>query len=273
MTDNATLDRPAKNASMREPHDSDGHSITRETSSQALTHQSADDANVTADEHSSAHENNDSIIADHHHSAVTGESTRNRLLNSPLQLSERQEMIRIVSNRLFVALISLLSVTIVGSYLTWVGHEISAGATNWMVLLCGAFGGFISLQRRLKTLAQDDLLLLARSWVYVLLAPMVGAILALLLYFLFISGLLQGDLFPNFDTSRALTESGGIAPVLPEDSSSKSGLSVLFQVQGVAYKDYAKLVFWCFVAGYSESFVTNIISNFESTADNTASNQ
>ena len=44
---------------------------------------------------------------------------------------------------------------------------------------------------------------------------------------------------------------------------------MLFQVQGVGYKDYAKLIFWCFLAGYSESFVTNIISRFESTSTQT----
>jgi hypothetical protein len=30
--------------------------------------------------------------------------------------------------------------------------------------------------------------------------------------------------------------------------------------------DAARLVFWCFLAGYSEKFVTNIISRFESGA-------
>jgi len=174
------------------------------------------------------------------------------------QLSNRQEMIRIVSNRLFMALFFLLGISMLGGYLTWSGHHLSVGATNWMVILCGAIGGFISLQRRLKTLLAEDLLLLARSWVYVMLSPLVGGILALLLYFLFISGLLDGDLFPDFLAKENI-----------DDTQSRTGLNMLFQVQGKGYEDYAKLVFWCFIGGYSESFVTNIISNFEKTADET----
>lgn len=207
------------------------------------------------------------------HTAQPQPKEKKRLLNSPAQLSERQEMIRIISNRLFVALFSLMTISAIGGYLTWSGHELSAGATNWMVILCGAIGGFISLQRRLKTLVQDDLLLLARSWVYVLLSPLVGGILALLLYFLFIAGLLQGDLFPNFNTIQVSGLAPALATSLATENPSQTGLAILFQVQGVGYKDYAKLVFWCFVAGYSESFVTNIISNFESTADQSISSK
>ncbi len=172
--------------------------------------------------------------------------------SSKMQLSDRQEMVRIISNRLFVALTLLVGAFMIGGLLTWNGL-IKVGATNWMVMLCGAIGGFISVQRRLKKLAQEDLILLARSWVYVLLSPLVGGILASLLFFLFISGLLDGDLFPNF------TNAGGESEAI--------GLLSLFAVYGESYTDYAKLIFWCFLAGFSETFVTNIISRFESSED------
>ena len=176
-----------------------------------------------------------------------------RMLSSQTPLSEEQEMIRIISNRLFMALLLLLLIAVLVGFLTFRFGETIVGATNGMVLLCGAIGGFISLQRRLKSFEHEDLVLLARSWIYVLLSPLVGGILALLLFFLFIGGLLQGDLFPRFD----------------ETENVKSGLSTLFEVRGVDHKDYAKLIFWCFLAGFSESFVTNIISHFESSADQT----
>ncbi len=78
-----------------------------------------------------------------------------------------------------------------------------------------------------------------------------------------------GALFPDFETIADKLEAGNLPAdtILPDKS--KSGLSILFTVQGVGYKDYAKLIFWCFVAGYSERFVTNIISRFESSADQT----
>lgn len=207
-------------------------------------------------------------------SVRTNAQTKAVLLNPSLQLNQRQEMIRIISNRLFVALSALMAITIVGGYLAYLGHDLSAGATNWMVMLCGAIGGFISLQRRLKTLQEEDLLLLARSWVYVLLSPLVGGILALLLYVLFISGLLDGDLFPEFSTTGAAVNANDTGTIVADGSgdttNTKTGLSVLFNVQGVSYTDYAKIIFWCFLAGYSESFVTNIISHFESNADRSA---
>lgn len=174
------------------------------------------------------------------------------VLSSKMLLTERQEMIRIISNRLFVALSLLVGTFVIGGLLIWNGM-ITVGATNWMVMLCGALGGFVSVQRRLKKLASEDLVLLARSWVYVLLSPLVGAILASLLFFLFVSGLLDGDLFPDFI-------SGG-------GESTNVGILSLFAVYGQNHTDYAKLIFWCFLAGYSETFVTNIISNFESSAD------
>ena len=45
----------------------------------------------------------------------------------------------------------------------------------------------------------------------------------------------------------------------------QKSLMALLRIHAVCYEDYAKLVFWCFLAGYSEKFVTNIISRFEST--------
>ena len=176
-----------------------------------------------------------------------------RLLSSQITLSEKQEMIRIISNRLFMALLLLLLIAVLVGFLTFRFGDSIVGATNFMVLLCGAIGGFISLQRRLKSFEHDDLALLARSWIYVLLSPLVGGILALLLFFLFMAGLLQGDLFPGFKETEDMN----------------SGLGTLFEVRGNNHTDYAKLIFWCFLAGFSESFVTNIISRFETSADQT----
>ncbi len=168
-------------------------------------------------------------------------------------LNERLEMIRVISNRLCIALAVLLIVLIIGAYMVSAGRTTAIGGTSWMVLLTGILGGFIGLQRRLKEMEHDDLLLLARSWVYVLLSPLVGGVLALLLFILFISGLVEGDLFPRF-----------AADAVTADDPTNT-LIKLVQIHAVSYEEYAKLVFWCFLAGYSEKFVTNIISRFEST--------
>ena len=54
--------------------------------------------------------------------------------------------------------------------------------------------------------------------------------------------------------------------VCPDTSSKPSeGLAAIFQVDGDA-TEYAKLIFWCFVAGSSERFVTDIVCRFDSSA-------
>jgi len=150
-----------------------------------------------------------------------------------------------VSRRLFISISALLALALI--IMTIAAATESKFILPGVVVLCGFIGGFISLQRRLKDLTVQDLELIATSNVYTWLSPLVGAILALLLYVLFLGQLLTGDLFPTFKP----------------DSQSTQGFASIFQQQGASYKDYAKLVFWCFVAGYSETLVINIIGRFE----------
>jgi hypothetical protein len=90
-------------------------------------------------------------------------------------------------------------------------------------------GGFVGLQRRLKDLTLRDLELIADSWVYTGLSPLVGGVLAFLLFILFLSGLLSGDLFPVF---------------LPGSNSSSESFVSIFEQHGEGHKEYAKLLFW-----------------------------
>src|SRR5260370_41292682 len=116
--------------------------------------------------------------------------------------------------------------------------------------IVGVIGGFVGLQRRLKKMSEDDLTLLANSWVYICLAPLVGGILAVVTYMLFVSGLLAGDLFPHFE------------PDVVSNAAKNPALEAIFAIHGNA-SDYGKMIFWCFIAGFSERFVTAIISRFE----------
>lgn len=118
--------------------------------------------------------------------------------------------------------------------------------------MSGLIGGFVGLQRRLKELTVTDLELIAASWIYTCLSPLVGGMLALLLYVLFLSGLLSGDLFPHFEAD--------------ENLENITSFTSIFNQHGSSYKEYAKLIFWCFIAGFSERFVTDVISRFEGAA-------
>jgi len=166
-------------------------------------------------------------------------------------MDERSTQLRTVSNRLVWSLAALVAVGIPGALYSHLNGR--SLPTPVAVLFVGFVGGFVGLQRRLKTLPAEDLELLTNSWVCIALSPIAGAILAELVYLVFISGLLQGDIFPTFvpETTGRTTQE------LPE-------LKGLFNVHCPSYADYAKVLFWSFVAGFSERFATNIIGQFES---------
>ena len=164
-------------------------------------------------------------------------------------MNEKLRMIRRVSNRLAGVLAVLLSVIIPASfYISQKGARVTALG----VFAVGVVGGVVGLQRRLKQMSDDDLTLLANSWVYVCLSPLVGGVLAVVTYILFLSKMLQGQIFPHF---------------VPDDPSNPDiGLRVLFAVHPATGADYGKALLWGFVAGFSERFATDIISRFESNA-------
>ncbi len=152
-----------------------------------------------------------------------------------------------VTRRLFIALVILYGLSLTAAALL----RESIYIVPLLVFASGVIGGFVGLQRRLKDLTLFDLELIAESWVYTALSPLVGGVLAFLLFILFLSGLLSGDLFPVF---------------LPDSNSSSESFLSIFEQHGEGHKEYAKLIFWSFVAGFSEHFVTDVISRFEGAA-------
>lgn len=121
------------------------------------------------------------------------------------------------------------------------------------VMIAGMIGAFVSLQRRLKSLPVEDLRLLTESSLYPWLSPLAGGLLASVLYLLFLSGLLGGALFPVFEIQNG-TEA------------TTHGLQNLLEMFAPKSADYGKLLFWSFVAGFSEKFVVDIIGRFEKQA-------
>lgn len=167
-------------------------------------------------------------------------------------MTERNLAIHRLCGRLLISLAVLLITIVFVLIATRWGVGFFA-ATPFLALVVGAIGGFVSLQRKLKHLSADDLDLLSRSWFYTIQAPFVGGILALLLYILFLSDLVQGTLFPVFVADTDNPKAGS------------ENFEVIFATHGDA-KDYAKLVFWCFLAGFSENFVTDMIGQVQQAA-------
>jgi len=165
-------------------------------------------------------------------------------------MSTKTSLVRDVSVRLLSALGILIGITLCIFLILIYTDKV---ATLPLVLIFGALGAFISLQRRLKELSEEDLKLIRNSRAFTWLAPVAGAVMAGILYLLFISGLLAGQLFPEFYLDEDVTVTA-------------EGIARIFQIKSDEPSAYAKLLFWSFVAGFSERFVTDIIGQFATDA-------
>ncbi|MEN3976896.1 hypothetical protein [Emcibacter sp. SYSU 3D8] len=129
-----------------------------------------------------------------------------------------------------------------------------------LAFACGIIGGFVSMQQRLRKVPPEELRLLAGSWFQVVLVPIFGGIFALVLYCMFLGGILAGNLFPVFYVP---------APDhAPPDSSFM--IEVLVRTYPEKGADLAKFIFWSFVAGFSERLVPQFIDNLASSASSQA---
>ena len=99
-----------------------------------------------------------------------------------MDMSNKNRLIRSVSAKLLWP----LAISFAAFFLVFVGQRLLhapqplLAATPFLVILMGAIGGFVSIQRRLNELPEDKLELMAGSFVYTVLAPFVGGVLSLL---------------------------------------------------------------------------------------------
>jgi hypothetical protein len=122
-----------------------------------------------------------------------------------------------------------------------------------LVSLAGLFGGFVSVQQRLQSANDVDpffkRLELSAGWgSIILIAPLMGMVFAIVLFELFVSGMVTGQLFPSF---------------VPVDGNKVDAYS--FQSFSVgstpkAPTEWAKLAVWAFIAGFAERLVPDVVS-------------
>ncbi len=119
-----------------------------------------------------------------------------------------------------------------------------------LIFVSGTVGGVVNNFRRIQKLpakrrrvsgAISDRLVTIQIYV----SPFVGGVFAIVLYGVFMSGLVQGSLFPEF-------KSGGEDFTTFKDFASQSMPST--------NTDMAKAILWAFIAGFSEGLVPNFIS-------------
>jgi hypothetical protein len=124
-------------------------------------------------------------------------------------------------------------------------------ATIVLVMLMGALGGFLSVQQRIARISTEQepiltMFQLQKALFAVRLAPLTGALCALILFLIFQADLLTGGFFPTLkEISFRL---GKIQVPSTEFMDSKIAMQ------------FAKLLVWCFIAGFAERFVPDTLN-------------
>ncbi len=178
-----------------------------------------------------------------------------------LDIENRRKYVMLITRRLIVSTgIALLIIG--GIFAVPFFLENTRIMVSWLCLMCGIVGGFVSIQQRLKNISDNELLLLSGSWFQILLIPIYGGVFAFVLYLIFLSNLLSGSLFPVFYIPPKLENQlpWQYLPTFLKETVPNSG------------QDFAKLLFWCFVSGFSERFVPQIITEINNKAISTGSN-
>lgn len=153
----------------------------------------------------------------------------------------------------FIFVLAMLSLLVV---------FLASGEVSFVLLLflCGALGGITNNYLRLREMpvSEKDLLdpltnKLAILQVYV--SPIIAGVFGFILYSLFLAGIVQGSLFPDFSGNDLKFD----------------GVAGLFtNVAPTNNLDAARALLWAFVAGFSERMVPNILDKVAAEGENAA---
>jgi hypothetical protein len=160
----------------------------------------------------------------------------------------RQESILRITRRLIILTgIGLALIGLLFGATLFLGQKFMV---SWSCLLAGVLGGFVSIQQRLYKIGDEELSLLSASWFQISLIPIYGGLFALVLYVILLSGIISGKFFPQFST-----------PSLTGPVTKDYFISFFRDTYPASGEDLAKLILWCFIAGFSERFVPQIIND------------
>jgi len=117
---------------------------------------------------------------------------------------------------------------------------------SWFIIVATILGSVVN-----EPFRQSEFQSVSGGWIvgYMIWKCAVSIVFAFVLYFIFIAGLISGDMFPRF--VKTTLESGGKYVNMKEFATA---------VDPESYKDVAKIIVWSFISGYSERFVPNLIS-------------
>jgi hypothetical protein len=126
----------------------------------------------------------------------------------------------------------------------WHGTDFLAMLT--CVIYCGVIGGFVSSQRRMQSIPSDgdplvNVFGLDTAAYYLWLSPLLGGVFAVVLWLMFVAGILKGTVFPeliNTDNTNGLPFFHFSWRTIPKSA-----------------EGYGKLLIWSFLAGFAERLV------------------
>ncbi len=155
----------------------------------------------------------------------------------------RSAALRVIWRKLLIIFVilfslSLLLASVAGSY-----------TVPMLTFVAGNIGGYVGIHRSLGELNDAELVELASSWFGLVVPSFVGGILACVLYLLFISGIVSGELFPKIVSD---------SEEVPKD------FNAIFHHHAEGAAAYAKLLFWAFVAGFNQKYVVDVIESIKS---------
>ena len=113
--------------------------------------------------------------------------------------TNRQKLVLQITKKLF--LFTSLSIIIIA---VWFYFFYTQDRTYLVLIVfaVGLVGGFVSIQQRLPKIGIEELKELTESWSSLLLIPINGGIFAIVLHIIFLSGLIKGNVFPDYDIPK-----------------------------------------------------------------------
>jgi hypothetical protein len=149
-----------------------------------------------------------------------------------MNLASTRDRIRLIASGVFVACIAGYFVVL------WITQDRAGGPILAYVMLLGFLGSTVDIAVRSEQIPENAsrvAIVITFFWKLT-----VSGILAVILYCMFAAQIIQGSLFPNFTS---------------DGSTFQSMETFLRSMTPETNVDMAKVLFWSFVAGYSEHFV------------------
>ncbi|MEM9603553.1 MAG: hypothetical protein AAGA11_11870 [Pseudomonadota bacterium] len=167
--------------------------------------------------------------------------------------ADRQAYMQLITRKLVCFTGGSLALIGTLAYVLMTLSEEAPPVLSVLVFMCGLLGGFVSIQQRLPKMGELEMRALTRSWLSITLIPINGGVFSLVFMFMFMGGMLEGSLFPQY-SYQAINNTADFY----------DWMSTSYPISN---HENAKLIFWSFVAGFSERLVPQVIGKVSGQLD------